>query len=215
MRPQRLNKNSNHDELDKHIINTVKEDKPETVNQLVTLIKQKYQLPDQKILNHILTLQEKKQIHLTFPQTQPPQTLAAYLGSGQAAWYWITVILTAATTLVVFTVPEDAYPLAYSRNILGTIFVLWLPGYAFIKALFPKQLPIKTTEKDLDTIERIALSVGMSIALVPIVGLLLNYTEWGIRLTPITLSLTALTLTFATAAIIREHQTTKTQLANS
>jgi uncharacterized membrane protein len=48
----------------------------------------------------------------------------------------------------------------------------------------------------------------MSLALVPLVGLLLNYTPWGIRLTPITLSLTALTLTFATAAVIREYQST-------
>jgi uncharacterized membrane protein len=46
----------------------------------------------------------------------------------------------------------------------------------------------------------------MSIALVPIIGLLLNYTPWGIRLTPIVLSLTALTIIFATAAIVREHQ---------
>jgi hypothetical protein len=206
-----LNKNSSEDELDQHIIETVKENKPETVSQLVTLIKQKYPLPDQKILNHIMRLQEKQQIHLKPPQTQPPQTLAAYLRSSQAAWYWITVILTAATVLLVFTVPEDTYPLAYSRNILGIIFVLWLPGYAFIKALFPKQPPIKTSDKSLDTIERIALGIGMSLALVPIVGLLLNYTPWGIRLTPIILSLTALTLTFATAAIIREHQTTKTQ----
>lgn len=63
-----------------------------------------------------------------------------------------------------------------------------------------------TTEKYLDTIERVALSLGMSIALVPIIGLLLNYTPWGIRLTPIVLSLLALTIVFATAAIIRENQ---------
>jgi len=42
---------------------------------------------------------------------------------------------------------------------------------------------------------------------VPIVGLLLNYTPWGIRLTPITISLLALTLTLATVAMLREHQT--------
>lgn len=45
----------------------------------------------------------------------------------------------------------------------------------------------------------------MSIALAPIVGLLLNYTPFGIRLAPITISLLALTVSFATAAIIREH----------
>jgi uncharacterized membrane protein len=50
----------------------------------------------------------------------------------------------------------------------------------------------------------------MSLALVPITGLLLNYTPWGIRLLPITLSLLALTLTLtltlATAALVREYQ---------
>jgi len=60
--------------------------------------------------------------------------------------------------------------------------------------------------KELDNIERTALSIGMSLALIPITGLLLNYTPWGIRLTPVTISLLALTITFATAAILREHQ---------
>lgn len=44
------------------------------------------------------------------------------------------------------------------------------------------------------------------IALVPIVGLLLNYTSWGIRLTLIVLSLVGLTTVFATVAVIREYQ---------
>jgi uncharacterized membrane protein len=89
---------------------------------------------------------------------------------------------------------------------LGIIFVLWLPGYTFIKALFPMHAPKKTSTENLDPIERIALSIGMSIALVPMIGLLLNYTPWGIRLTPIVLSLLALTIVFATAATIRENQ---------
>jgi uncharacterized membrane protein len=84
---------------------------------------------------------------------------------------------------------------------------LWLPGYTFIKALFPTSVPIKTSSENIDTIERVALSLGMSLALTPIVGLILNYTPWGIRLTPVTLSLLALTVVFATAAILREYQT--------
>ncbi len=53
----------------------------------------------------------------------------------------------------------------------------------------------------MDTIERIALCLGMSIVLIPIVGLILNYTPWGIRLIPVTLSLLVLTVIFATVAI--------------
>jgi uncharacterized membrane protein len=54
----------------------------------------------------------------------------------------------------------------------------------------------------------------MSLALTPIVGLILNYTPWGIRLTQITLSLLALTVVFATAAVLREHQA-KTAIAKT
>ena len=82
-----------------------------------------------------------------------------------------------------------------------------MPGFAFIKALFPAKVPIKTSSENMDTIERVALGIGMSLALVPIVGLILNYTPWGIRSTPITLSLLALTVVFATTGIFREYQT--------
>jgi len=202
-----LHKNPPKDTLDQEIIQIVKEKKPENVKQLIKLVKEKFPLPDQKILNRISYLQEKEKIRLKPHQNPPPKKLTTYLHSNQAYWYWTTIILTSTTALLVFTIPENAFPLVYARYILGSIFVLWLPGYTFIKALFPTKVPIQTSSKDLDSIERVALSIGMSIALVPIVGLLLNYTPLGIRLTPITISLLALTITFATAAIIREHQT--------
>ena len=188
------------------MIQIIKERKPQTVEQLVTLAKEKLQIPEKKILETILQLQNEGKISLTKQQSQTSLNLTAYLKTEQALWYWITLTLSAATTAVVFTIPENFYLWVYVRYVLGTIFVLWLPGYTFIKALFPAEPPIKTSEKTLDTIERVALSLGMSLALVPIVGLLLNYTPWGIRLTPIVLSLLALTVVFATAAVIREHQ---------
>jgi uncharacterized membrane protein len=80
--------------------------------------------------------------------------------------------------------------------------------------LFPSKVPINTSSENMDTIERLALSLGMSLALIPIVGLILNYTPWGIRLTPITLSLLALTIVFATATVLREYQA-KAQAAKS
>ncbi len=67
------------------------------------------------------------------------------------------------------------------RTILGLVIVLFLPGYVLVAALFPKR-------GDLDSIERIALSFGLSIAVVPLIGLLLNYT-FGIRIIPILVSI--------------------------
>jgi len=197
--------------LKEAILATTKEQRPETVDQLVRRVKQ--QLPsvsETEIIDVILRLQNEGKLDLR--QEYPsPRNLVEFLGSNAASWYWITLALTVAAVISVFTISEENFPLVVIRYVLGAIFILWLPGYAFIKALFPTELPFKVSDKNLDRVERVVLSFGMNLALVPIVGLLLNYTPWGIRLTPITISLTALTVTFATTAVIREHQSSNNQ----
>ena len=60
----------------------------------------------------------------------------------------------------------------------------------------------------MDGIERFALSVGLSLVLVPLIGLLLNYTPWGIRLTSIMISLIILTIGLALIALARKYELT-------
>ena len=188
------------DTLDRILIKLVEEKKPTSVRQLVNLTKSETSvIPEEMILQHILRLESQGKITLKEPLIQTPPKLSTYLKTTEATWYWITIILATTTALTVFTIQENSYPLIYIRNILGAIFVLFLPGYSLIKLLFPK--------KEIDNIERTVLSIGMSLALVPITGLILNYTPWGIKTTPITLSLLTLTILFATAAIIRKQQT--------
>ncbi len=71
------------------------------------------------------------------------------------------------------------------RIIIGLPFILFIPGYILIFTLFPT----KKTDRGIDVIERVALSLGLSIAIVPLIGLLLNYTPFGIRLVPILISI--------------------------
>ena len=82
------------------------------------------------------------------------------------------------------------------RIILGLPLVLFLPGYALIAVLFPRK-------DDLDAIERIALSFGLSIAITPLLGLALNYTPFGIRLLPILIVLSVFTISLAICAYVR------------
>lgn len=189
----------------KKIIQIISEKRPQNVKQLIALAEEELKLPEQELLELILKLQSEGKITFKKPP-RPIGSLPAYLKTEQAVWFWVTTLTAITTTVVVFVIPGDFYPWAYIRHALGAIFVLWLPGYTFIKVLFPEWAEIKTSEKSLYTVLRIALSIGMSLALVPIVGLLLNYTPWGIRLTPIVLSLLALTMAFATAALLREYQ---------
>ena len=194
--------------LDQKLLEILEKKKPETVEKLISLVKENFPTTEKEILESILRLQAEGKMRFK-SRTASPSSLTAYLKTGHALWYWATTATAILTAIIVFTVPENLHPWVYVRYILGAVFVLWLPGYSFIKALFPKRVPIKMSNENLETVERIALSLGMSIALTPIVGLLLNYTPWGVRLTPIVLSLLGLTLVFATAALIREYQSSK------
>lgn len=87
----------------------------------------------------------------------------------------------------------------FLRTLLGLLLVLFLPGYTLIAALFPKKT-------DLDGVERLALSFGLSIAVTPLIGLILNYTPWGIRLEPILISLSGFTLILCLVAFLRRRR---------
>lgn len=108
---------------------------------------------------------------------------------------WLVAIATGVTLLGVYVIP-DVMPWSMVRVIAGGIFVLFIPGYALVQLLFPK--------KEMDIVERIALSIGLSLAVVPLVGLLLNYSPWGIRLDPIVASMSALSIVLAVASVYRK-----------
>jgi uncharacterized membrane protein len=169
------------------------EKKPENVEQLITLVQQEFHYSDKEILRRILTLQNEGKIAL---KKEPVATtkLSTYLVSSKALWYWATLVFTAVTTAVVLTVPENVYPLVYIRIVLGTFFVLLMPGYTFVQALFPARKS--------DVVERIGLSIGMSIALVSLDAFILNFTPWEITLTSIVWTIALLIIIFATGAFL-------------
>ncbi|OYT45871.1 hypothetical protein B6U90_02290 [Thermoplasmatales archaeon ex4484_6] len=130
------------------------------------------------------------------------------------------------------------------RVVLGLPFILFIPGYMLISALYPERKryfdregrPITREEweriveegeseegggdeipggKGLDDLERVALSLGLSIAITPLIGLVLNYTyDWdpehlGIRLFPILISIYAFIVITGIAAILRRRRVPK------
>lgn len=95
------------------------------------------------------------------------------------------IIVYLLLTTIFLTIPP--FDKTIIRTVLGIPMVLFIPGYVLIAALFPR-------ENDLDGIERTALSFGLSIAVVPLLGLGLNFTPWGIRFGPIIATLILFTL---------------------
>jgi len=107
---------------------------------------------------------------------------------------WTIVALSLILILIIYLLPDNVL-----RVVIGLPFILFFPGYAALSVLFPE-------DKDLEIIERVALSFGLSIAISPLVGFGLNYTPFGIRLTPILLSLSALIVALSAGGLYRREK---------
>ena len=142
--------------------------------------------------------------YIRFIDPNPPRSLLKYFFSSHVVWFWLLVGSVMMTFFLIYLTPQKP-PFTYLRYGFGSLFVLYLPGAALIELLYPKP-------KDLSQLERLALSIGLSLALVPLVGLILNYTPWGIRLTPIFTSLSLLTLGLASGAVARKYSLLKLEI---
>lgn len=79
--------------------------------------------------------------------------------------------------------------------------VLLLPGYAFVSALFPDAPAEDGT--GFGAIERVALSVALSLAIVSMIAYAANFTPYGITLLPIAAAVVGWTVFFSLIALVR------------
>lgn len=193
------------------ILRVINEQNPQTVKQLTAILTEYLDLDEDKILDFVLELQTEGKIRLKNKSLQS-RNIISYLRTGESLWYWMLLVAEMITTIMVFTISEAFYPWFYLRNFFGVVFVLFLPGYAFTRVFFPLNMTNKSSTVELKIIWRIALSIGMSLALVPIIGLFLYYSPLGLDLTTIVLGLLTITLIFASVAVAREYQLKKTTL---
>lgn len=85
------------------------------------------------------------------------------------------------------------------RLALGLAYVLFVPGYCLTVALFPR-------DDDIDGIERVGLSLGLSVAWVPVLALVLDRLPWGLRLWPIVVGELLSMAIFAAIALWRRSR---------
>ena len=137
---------------------------------------------------------------------QESSSIKSFMKTADVIWYLIILSTEAVTAIMIFTISQDFYPWIYLRNVFALVFVLFLPGYSFTKAVFPIYKSPKVINREVKKIESIALSIGMSLAIVSLIGLLLYYSPWGIGLNSIVFSLIVFTSSFATISLFRNYQ---------
>ena len=102
-----------------------------------------------------------------------------------------------AVTLLLF--PVVAFTTGTLRVVLALPFVVFFPGYTLLSALFPRQ-------GDLDTFRRMALSIGLGVVGLPLLGLVLNYTPWGIEPLPVLAAASLFILASSAAGWYRQQR---------
>ena len=80
----------------------------------------------------------------------------------------LIILLTVLLFLIIILSPSSIL-----RVVLGLPALLLFPGYALLSALFPRR-------NALSNLEWVAFALGISIAVVSIIGMFLNYTPWGL-----------------------------------
>jgi uncharacterized membrane protein len=94
-----------------------------------------------------------------------------------------------------FILPQDGIWFG-ARQVSITVFLFVIPGYVMTNAFIARNR--------LSYVERIAVSVGLSLATVTLVGIVLAYGIAGVRAEPVVISLVALITVLALIAAYRE-----------
>lgn len=119
-------------------------------------------------------------------------------------WFEIIILYTVLTSLSVYLIPADS-TVSVFRNVLGYVFVAFLPGYCLVSFLF--------VEGKLDLAEKAVLSVALSFAIAGISGLFLGLSPIGISPISVTVTLSVLTMVLALLAFLRKKGLIKVQSA--
>jgi len=186
----------NDQELDDFASSYLKKSGTITSKQLYeTLVLEFPNLTEDKFADLIQQLVRRGQID-AYGEGSRKSTLQNYLASWEKSlWFYASIIASVSSALAAYMIPANS-PLLVLRWVLGLLFLLFLPGYVAIQAIFPSA--------ELYGFDRLALSVAVSIVLDMFSGLALNYTPWRIRLTPILLLLGTLTICLAILALTRQ-----------
>jgi uncharacterized membrane protein len=153
-----------------------------TLSKLVKEISGELDCNPDRVIAEIIRLRANGKIRVS--EQAPYRKLVEYLLSPLSLWFWELVLATLLSMALLFASSGLAL---YFRFVFGGILVLFLPGYSLVGLTYSKK-------NDLDYLTRTTLSFALSLAIATIVGLVLNFTPFGITLVAVALSLGAVTI---------------------
>ena len=128
------------------------------------------------------------------------------------------IVVVVASTLAIDVLLGAVLPASTPlRLLVGVPLLFVLPGYAFVAALFParasqvdvlgdstiRRFVNRLHQRGIDGVERVALSVGIGLVILPVVGLVLSVLPGGLSTTSVVSALSGFVFVTAVVAVIR------------
>ena len=181
-----------YESLQQRILNSVATRKCFTVKDLVVELQHTYSesLSIEEIQNAVKKLESEKKITLLEPGTKG-HFFHYIMRSYNALSLWLITAATCLLIALVFLLP-NIEPWSYMRMITGAVFVMFIPGNALVQLLF--------THRNMEQTEQIVLSVGLSLALICMIGLMLKYILSALTVESAVISIGLLSVTISAVA---------------
>ncbi|MHA1252756.1 MAG: DUF1616 domain-containing protein [Candidatus Helarchaeota archaeon] len=199
--------NKNDTKLSEIIINILKNNKNLTIKHLITKINSEYNYSNNQIIKCIKDMAKKGLINIskiTIHKEKPfKNPIINYFLSKNSLSFWLSLIIIVISFFLVYYVPQNSILLqnpwliflGILRIIFGTIITIFLPGYLLLSLLY-------YNKKDLDILQMFGLSIGLSIIIIVIIGLIFNFIYFEITSINILIIIEALSLILLVSSAI-------------
>ena len=154
-------------------------------------------LSDEDLIEIVEQMRDEGQIAL---RKGPPEfgSFFGFLVDLRWSWAsWFLLAVTLVTLLSIYYLPSSV-PWSYVRWIDGMLFLAFAPGLGLVRVLFGPR-------RELDETETLALSIGLSLAVSTLVGMLLNFLPGRITLDSIVFAIATLVIFLACSSAVRDY----------
>lgn len=148
-----------------------------------------------EIHNAVRRLEATGSINLS--EERPTPSFLSYLKDvGASTRFWAAVATSAAMLITIYALPQGESWVP-TRWTVGAIFLFIMPGYAVTNLFIPRNR--------LSTMERVALSIGLSLAIVVLIGIMLSYSPAGVGIEPVVISVALFSIIISLLAAHKDH----------
>ncbi|MFI5449899.1 MAG: DUF1616 domain-containing protein [Candidatus Bathyarchaeia archaeon] len=174
----------------------IEERHPPTVGDLLDLIAEEGKFDELNCVRVVRGMVDSGEIIVRHPKYELSSSLDFLFTPTLSLWFWMTVSSAIVSALACAYL--NVYPLSVLRWVMGSLLLFYLPGYALLQFLFP-------LGSSFSPLERNMLEIVSSLAIVPLIGLLLFITPWGLHVNPVIFALTLFVLIFAAGGAVRKY----------